>query len=127
MLLNLVTSSKVSITYSGGSTQLLVKNFKASENGSTTIAKAMGIGAAGFVHNRDGLSLSFDHYVVAAPEIDFRKLSRTKEVFALTEEKEGGKAVQFTHCVVSKVDYSADAEGEFMDSVEVMALVQKDL
>src|SRR5690349_8201048 len=46
------------------------------------------------------------------PEVDYRRLKVSKEVFALTREIVGGKRFQYPVCRVSKAEPSSDNDGK---------------
>ena len=54
-------------------------------------------------------------------------LEATQEVCSMDIEYEGGKQLQYPALVVSKVDFSSDADGKAMYDVEFVALAQAKL
>ena len=58
-------------------------------------------------------------------EVNYEKLRDTREVFGLTKQVKGGLRTQYPQVMVSKIDYSGEAEGKLTYTVEMVALEQK--
>jgi hypothetical protein len=82
----------------------------------------------GFVDKPGGASITFEYYSERPkPEIDWRKLRDSKELFSLTQQIVGGERLQYPVCRVSKLNPSGDEEGEHMLSIEIVTLGDKRL
>ena len=58
-------------------------------------------------------------------EVNYEKLRDTREVFGLTKQVKCGLRTQYPQVMVSKIDYSGEAEGKLTYTVEMVALEQK--
>lgn len=83
-----------------------------------------GIGSRGFVGVREkagGGTANFTENRVDKPQVNWRKLKRTKKYFTITiQDENGGPREKYLRCRVSKVDHSLDDEGQHIDEIEVI-------
>jgi hypothetical protein len=106
-----------------------MRNYDVTDDGGVETRNAVGSSKPiGWVTKPGGYSITFEYYSeVPKPEVDWRKLRETEEIFSLTQQIVGGARLQYPECRVSKVSPSGDEEGEHMISVEISALAEKRL
>ncbi|MGE0547616.1 MAG: hypothetical protein AB7O24_04260 [Kofleriaceae bacterium] len=120
------SQGKIYIDYSGGSYQLMrVKSLDDDDESSTEVVTAAGVeGGAGHRDKPGGVKITLEVYRESPnPEVDWRRLKRTKERFSLTtQDDNGGLREQYQGVRVSTVKKKLDDQGENMDTVELVAL-----
>lgn len=81
----------------------------------------------GFVDKPGACTITFEICETKGPkrEVDWEKLDTLREMFSLTKQVKGGLRMQYPECKISKIDYSGEAEGKHMYTVEIIALGQK--
>lgn len=125
MAAEIATQSVWSInSRSQGSKQLkMLKSYDVSDESSVETRNAVGSNRpVGFVDKPGGVSIGFEYYSERPkPEVDWRYLRDSKEVFPLTRQIVGGRRIQYPECRVSKVSPKGDEEGEHMESVEIVS------
>lgn len=123
---DIASHKKINIDYSGGNYQLKrVKSFNVAYDSTTEVVVAMGVpGGAGFRDKEGGGKLTLDVYrETGNPEVDYRRLFVTKEVFAMTTQDLNGMREQYRSCRVEKIpDHKSDDGGDIMDSVSIVFL-----
>jgi hypothetical protein len=115
---------------SQGSKQLTrLRSYDVTDDSSVETRNAVGQNKPiGFVDKPGGCSISFEYYMERPkPEVDWRKLRDSKELFSLTQQIVGGERLQYPVCRVSKLSPSGDEEGEHMVTVEIVTLGDKRL
>src|SRR5262245_8207866 len=74
----------------------------------------------GFVDKPGGATISFEYFSERPkPEVDWRKLKDTKELFSLTQQIVGGERFQYPVCRVSTLSPSGDSDGEHMLKIDI--------
>lgn len=123
---DIVSHKSINIDYSGGNFQLKrVKSGSVSYDSTTEVVVALGVsGGAGFRDKEGGGKINLEVYrETGNPEVDYRKLFVTKEVFAMTFQDLNGAREQCRSCRVGKIpDGKFDENGDIMDTVEIVFL-----
>lgn len=102
-----------------------VESSKVSSDAARTAVTAQGEDKPiGTVFAPGAITVSFTVFEEeGTPEIDYRKLFRSGERFALTREIVKGKSYQYVDCQVSKLpEPDGDNAGKHMFSVEMLAM-----
>lgn len=125
-----VDAAALFIDYSGGNRQLFaVKSVSETDNRSTETQNTIGMSKrpAGFRQTSGGLALTLEVVVQEEPEVRWKALADTQEEFSLTLQMKNGERSQYIPCRVSTVTLSGDEEGEYSETVEIVALNRKPL
>lgn len=121
----IVSRSKLSIDYSGGSYQLKrCKSIDVSYEEDSEVVMAVGVkGGAGFRDKEGGGELTLEIYREVRPEVNYRALRDSRETFAMTLQDEDGVREQFRSCrVAGKPGRKIDESGNVMDTVKIKFL-----
>lgn len=99
-----------------------VTNFKVTDARSTEGVRAVGVrGFAGVREKEGGGTIALTELRQDTPQIDWRKIKKDRKYFMLTAQDEnGGVREKFLRCRVSKVDRSADDDGNHTDEIEII-------
>ncbi len=123
---DIVSRKKIFIDYSAGNYQLKrVKSGSLTYESTVDVVVAVGVtGGAGFRKKEGGGELSLDIYrETGTPEVNWRRLFNSNEVFAMTFQDEGGIREQIRSCRVAQTpDSKFDDAGEVMDTVKIKFL-----
>jgi hypothetical protein len=102
---DIVSKAKLYIDYSGGNFQLKrADSCDVSFEADTSVVVAVGVtGGAGFRDQEGGGEIQLEVFPEkSAPEVDYFKLFRTKEVFRFVIQEDGGQRFQARSCRVKK-------------------------
>lgn len=128
---DVVSRKKLFINYSGGNYQLKrVKSGSVTHEGSTDVVLAMGVqGGAGFRDKEGGGEISLEVYrETGNPEVNWRRLRTSREVFSLVTQDEDGMREQYRSCRVAGIpDSKFGDDGEIMDTVKIKFLQSSQL
>ena len=123
---DIVSRKKIFIDYSSGNYQLKrVKSGSLTYESTVDVVIAVGVsGGAGFRKKEGGGELSLDIYrETGTPEVNWRKLFNSNEIFAMTFQDENGLREQIRSCRVAQIpDSKFDDGGEVMDTVKIKFL-----
>ena len=130
---DLISNAKLFIDFgptdggsAGGSLFLeRVTNFKVTDERGAEVKKALGKrGGAGLIHKEGGGTLMLTELRHANPQVRWRTLRKEKKWFqiALQDDDPDGVREKWFDCQVSKVDRSADDDGNHTDEIEIKFL-----
>jgi len=125
-----VSQARININYSGGNFQLRrVKSYDVNQQQDLEVLKAVGVEeGAGFRDSTGGYEITFEVYrETLNPEVNWRKLRKTKERFSLTFQDVGGTREQYQGVRVANVARKGDDSGSHMDTVKLLALARVDM
>lgn len=131
--MSFISDVRVYIDFSGGNFQLKrLDTTDEDDDSKTEVVPAMGVrGGAGHRDREGGGSLKLEVFHETIPEVNWRALKVSKEVFSLTYQDGGagstGDRWQYQGCRVSSVSRKDDSQGKHMDSVEVVWLQRRQL
>lgn len=100
-----------------------VQNLKVTDDRGVEVRKALGVrGGAGFTRKQGGGTLTISEYRQADPQVRWRRIQRDEKVFQMALQDDDGVREKWFDCTVSKVDRSADEDGNHMDEIEIKFL-----
>lgn len=99
-----------------------ISKFADSDARKTEGKKAIGVdGFAGVQETTGGGTITMTEYRQDKPQVDWRKVKKDKKYFMImTQDENSGLREKFLRCRVSKVDRSADDEGQHTDEIEII-------
>lgn len=126
---DIISNCRIYIDYSGGNHQLKrVDTSDEDDDSSTTVVTTIGVrGGAGYQDTEGGGALKFEVYRETIPEVNYRNLKRSKELFSITIQDDSGERWQYQGCRVSKVARKDDSKGKHMDTVDITWLQRRQL
>jgi hypothetical protein len=130
---DLISNSKLYIDFgptdggsAGGSLWLeRIQNMKVTDERGAEVKKALGKrGGAGVIRKQGGGTITLSEYRHQNPQVRWRVLLKEGKWFQLALQDEGDDGVRekWFDCTVSKVDRSADEDGNHMDEIEIKFL-----
>lgn len=114
----------------GNKKLLRVQSYEVSDGGSVEAVGEVGSAKmVGFRRTPGAKTITFEISETKGPrrEVNWEKLLADEEVVSLTKQVKGGLRTQYPECMVSKIDYSGDVDGQHSYTVELVALEQKAL
>jgi hypothetical protein len=127
----MISNSKLFIDFgptqggsAGGAIKLdRVQNMKVSDERGVEVKKALGVrGGAGFIRKQGGGTITISEYRQDDPQVRWRRLMKDEKIFVLALQDDDGVREKWFDCTVSKVDRSADEDGNHMDEIEIKYL-----
>jgi hypothetical protein len=103
---------------------LTVKKFDAKPQSSREVVTTVGVeGGAGFRRKQGGFEIDMTvvREVGQNPEVDWYETDQLNKVFTITTQDENNGRRQSFTCMVSKVDTSMDDQGQYEDTVTLVA------
>jgi hypothetical protein len=115
------SQAKFYIDYSGGNFQLKrVDTLDEDDDSDVEVKTAVGVeGGAGHVDKEGGGALKLDVYRESNPEVNYRAVKKSKEVFSFSIQDVNGERWKYLGCRVAKVARKDDSQGKHMDSVDI--------
>jgi len=117
-----VSNARLYINYSGGNFQLKkVDTWDEDDDSDVEVIVTIGVkGGAGHRDKEGGGGLKLEVFrETGRPEVNYRRVKATKEVFSMTCQDQDGERWQYQGCRVGKVTRKTDAAGKHMDSVDI--------
>lgn len=127
----MISNSKLFIDFgateggsAGGSIWLQrVQNIKVTDERGVEVKKALGVrGGAGFIRKQGGGTITISEYRQDDPQVLWRRLLRDEKIFGLALQDDDGVREKWFDCTVSKIDRTADDDGNHMDEIEIKFL-----
>ncbi len=100
-----------------------VQNMKVTDERGVEVKKALGVrGGAGFIRKQGGGTITISEYRQDVPQVRWRRLLKEEKRFGLSLQDDDGVREKWFDCTVSKVDRTADDDGNHMDEIEIKFL-----